>query len=257
MRNGMNATIERQTAEPQVAAIGASIDSRVQAYDWANIATQLDAHGWAMLEGILSPEECRAIAELYEGGGRFRSTIVMARHGFGRGEYKYYAYPLPEIIADLRASIYPRLAPIADRWNEAMGIDVRYPAEHAEFIARCHAAGQTRPTPLLLRYGEGDFNALHQDLYGEHIFPFQVVFLLSRPGEDFTGGEFVLTEQRPRMQSRAEVVPLRQGDAAIFAVHHRPVQGTRGFYRVNLRHGVSRLRSGHRYTTGVIFHDAR
>ena len=257
MRNGMNATIERQTTEPQVAAIGASIDSRVQAYDWANIATQLDAHGWAMLEGILAPEECRAIAELYEGGGRFRSTIVMARHGFGRGEYKYYAYPLPEIIADLRASIYPRLAPIADRWNEAMGIDVRYPAEHAEFIARCHAAGQTRPTPLLLRYGEGDFNALHQDLYGEHVFPFQVVFLLSRPGEDFTGGEFVLTEQRPRMQSRPEVVPLRQGDAAIFAVHHRPVQGTRGFYRVNLRHGVSRLRSGHRYTTGVIFHDAR
>ena len=257
MRNGMNATIERQTDEPQIAAIGTSIDSRVQAYDWTHIATHLDAHGWAMLEGILAPEECRAIAELYEGGGRFRSTVVMARHGFGRGEYKYFAYPLPEIIADLRTSLYPRLAPIADRWNEAMGIDVRYPAEHAEFIARCHAAGQTRPTPLLLRYGEGDFNALHQDLYGEHVFPFQVVFLLSRPGEDFTGGEFVLTEQRPRMQSRVEVVPLRQGDAAIFAVHHRPVQGTRGVYRVNLRHGVSRLRSGHRYTTGVIFHDAR
>ena len=241
----------------QAAAIGERIDSRVQAYAWDDIAAHLDAHGWAMLDGLLSPEECRAIAELYEGGGRFRSTVVMARHGFGRGEYKYFAYPLPALIADLRTSLYPRLAPIADRWNEAMGIDVRYPAEHAEFVERCHAAGQTRPTPLLLRYGEGDFNALHQDLYGDHVFPFQVVFLLSRPGEDFTGGEFVLTEQRPRMQSRVEVVPLRQGDAAIFAVHHRPVQGTRGVYRVNLRHGVSRLRSGHRYTTGVIFHDAR
>jgi len=181
----------------------------------------------------------------------------MARHGFGRGEYKYFSYPLPEIITDLRTAIYPRLAPIADRWNEAMGIGVRYPAEHRDFLRRCHEAGQTRPTPLLLRYGADDYNALHQDLYGEHVFPFQVAFLLSEPGRDFTGGEFVLTEQRPRMQSRAEVVPLRQGDGVIFAVSHRPVQGTRGTYRVNLRHGVSRLRSGRRHTVGVIFHDAQ
>ena len=181
----------------------------------------------------------------------------MSRHGFGRGEYKYYAYPLPEIIADLRTLLYPRLAPIADRWNDTMGIPVRYPATHEEFIARCHAAGQTRPTPLLLQYGADDYNCLHQDLYGEHVFPFQVVFLLSDPGTDFTGGEFVLTEQRPRMQSRAEVVPLGRGDAAIFAVSHRPVAGSRGYYRVNLRHGVSRVRSGHRHTTGVIFHDAQ
>lgn len=218
---------------------------------------QLDAQGWAMLEGILSPEECEAIAGLYDGDGRFRSTVVMARHGFGRGEYKYFSYPLPEIITDLRTSIYPRLAPIADRWNEAMGIEVRYPAGHGAFLKRCHGAGQTRPTPLLLQYGKDDFNALHQDLYGEHVFPFQVAFLLSKPGKDFTGGEFVLVEQRPHMQSRAEVVPLGQGDAVIFAVSHRPVKGTRGNYRVNLRHGVSRVSSGHRHTLGVIFHDAK
>ena len=236
---------------------GHDISSRVQGFDWRGIGRQLDSHGWALLDGILSAEECRAIAALYDESGIFRKQIVMARHGFGSGEYKYYDYPLPEIISGLRTHLYPRLAPIADRWNEAMGIDVRYPDEHAAFIERCHAAGQTRPTPLLLKYGEGDFNALHQDLYGEHVFPFQVVFLLSRPGEDFTGGEFVLTEQRPRMQSRAEVVPLRQGDAAIFAVHNRPVEGKRGYYRVNLRHGVSRIRSGRRYTTGVIFHDAK
>ncbi|HEX5435884.1 MAG TPA: 2OG-Fe(II) oxygenase [Gemmatimonadaceae bacterium] len=261
----MKATQERARTETRghdmpsggnVVAMGSSIASRVQAYAWPDIGRHLDANGWAMLNRILSPEECRALAGLYEGDGSFRKHIVMARHGFGQGEYKYFAYPLPRIIAELRASIYPRLAPIADRWNEAMGIDVRYPAEHAQFLERCHAAGQTRPTPLLLQYGEGDYNALHQDLYGEHVFPFQVVFLLSRPGEDFTGGEFVLVEQRPRMQSRAEVVPLQQGDAAIFAVHHRPVQGTRGFYRVKLRHGVSRIRSGHRHTMGVIFHDA-
>jgi len=251
---GSTATLHSDTAN--VTAIGATIESRLNAYDWTDVGTQLDANGWAMLGGLLSAGECRALAGLYEGGGRFRSHVVMARHGFGRGEYKYYAYPLPHLIADLRTALYPRLAPIADRWNQAMGIDVRYPADHADFIARCHAAGQTRPTPLLLQYGEGDFNALHQDLYGEHVFPFQVVFLLSRPGEDFTGGEFVLTEQRPRMQSRAEVVPLGQGDAAVFAVHHRPVQGSRGVYRVNLRHGVSRVRSGHRHTTGIIFHDA-
>jgi hypothetical protein len=243
--------------EHQVAAIGEPIDARVEAIDWTGVAAHLDAHGWAMLKGVLSAEECKAIADLYEGRGHFRSHIVMARHGFGRGEYKYFDYPLPDLITDLRTSIYRRLAPIANRWNEAMGIEVRYPAEHRDFLARCHEAGQTRPTPLLLQYGADDYNALHQDLYGEHVFPFQVAFLLSEPGRDFTGGEFVLTEQRPRTQSRAEVVPLRQGDAVIFAVSHRPVKGTRGHYRVNLRHGVSRLRSGHRHTVGVIFHDAK
>jgi hypothetical protein len=240
-----------------MAAAGDPVESRVRARDWPGIRAHLDAHGWAMLEGTLSGDECRAIADLYEGGGRFRSHVIMARHGYGRGEYKYFSYPLPDLIGDLRTAFYPRLAPIADQWNELMGIDVRYPAGHAEFLARCHAAGQTRPTPLLLQYGEGDFNALHQDLYGQHVFPFQVVFLLSQPGRDFEGGEFVLIEQRPRMQSRAEVVPLRQGDAAIFAVHHRPVAGKRGYYRVNLRHGVSRVHAGRRYTTGVIFHDAK
>lgn len=237
-------------------ATGSRMESRLPVYDWDHVGGHLDEHGWAPLEGILSADECRAAAGLYDGGGRFRSHIMMARHGFGKGEYKYFAYPLPELINDLRTTLYPLLAPIADRWNEAMGIEVRYPATHAEFLARCHSAGQTRPTPLLLKYGEGDFNALHQDLYGEHVFPFQVVFLLSEPGRDFEGGEFVLTEQRPRMQSRAEVVPLRQGDAAIFAVHNRPVEGKRGYYRVNLRHGVSRVRSGRRHTAGIIFHDA-
>lgn len=234
-----------------------SIASRVTEIDWQRVSAQLDAYGWAMLEGILSAEECRGIAGLYDDGGRFRSHVVMARHGFGRGEYKYFSYPLPEIIGELRTAIYPRLTPIANRWNEAMGIAVRYPPTHAEFLARCHGAGQTRPTPLLLQYGTDDFNCLHQDLYGDHVFPFQVAFLLSQPGTDFTGGEFALTEQRPRMQSRVEVVPLRQGDGVVFAVHHRPVKGTRGVYRVNLRHGVSRIRSGHRHTVGVIFHDAR
>jgi len=238
-------------------AAGGSSEARLAAIDWAGAGGHLAAWGWAMLEGILSADECEAIAALYGGGGRFRSQIVMARHGFGRGEYKYFSYPLPEIVADLRASLYPRLAPGANRWNEAMGIEVRYPAEHQEFIERCHRAGQIRPTPLLLQYGAGDYNCLHQDLYGEHVFPFQVAFLLSQPEKDFTGGEFVLTEQRPRMQSRVEVVPLQQGDAVIFAVHHRPVKGNRGFYRVNLRHGVSRLRSGHRHTLGIIFHDAQ
>lgn len=244
-----------ETASANVSAIGAPIEARVKAYDWTGIRSHLDANGWAMLPGILSPEECRAIAGLYDGGGRFRSRIVMARHGFGQGEYKYFSYPLPDLITDLRASLYTRLAPIADRWNGVMGIDTRYPAALEQFLERCHEAGQSRPTPLLLKYGEGDFNALHQDLYGEHVFPFQVVFLLSQPGEQFTGGEFVLIEQRPRLQSRAEVVPLRQGDAAIFAVHNRPVAGKRGVYRVNLRHGVSRVRSGRRHTAGVIFHD--
>jgi hypothetical protein len=233
------------------------IQSRVESIDWTEAEAQLDAHGFAMLSDMLSAPECKMIAGLYDDDTRFRSKVTMSRHGFGRGEYKYYAYPLPKMIAELRSSLYPRLAPIADRWNETMGIQVRYPATHEEFIERCHAAGQTRPTPLLLKYGADDYNCLHQDLYGEHVFPFQVVFLLSEPGIDFTGGEFVLTEQRPRMQSRAEVVPLGRGDAAIFAVSHRPVAGSRGYYRVNLRHGVSRVRSGHRHTTGVIFHDAQ
>jgi hypothetical protein len=224
--------------------------------DWARVSEDLDARGSAVLGGLISPEECRGLAALYPEDSIFRSRVVMSRHGFGRGEYKYFSYPLPEIIQNLRTELYPRLAPIANRWNESMGIDVDYPDEHADFIARCHRAGQRKPTPLLLQYGEGDYNCLHQDLYGEHVFPLQVAILLSGPGRDFTGGEFVMTEQRPRMQSRAEVVQLRQGDAVVFAVHHRPVQGTRGMYRVNLRHGVSRIRSGHRHTLGIIFHDA-
>ena len=210
-----------------------------------------------MLDRLLTGDECEAVARMYAEDHRFRSHVIMARHGFGRGEYQYFAYPLPEPMAALRTALYPRLAPVGNRWNDAMGIDVRYPDAHVDFLERCHGAGQTRPTPLLLQYGEGDFNALHQDLYGEHVFPLQVAILLSEPERDFTGGEFVLTEQRPRMQSRAEVVPLRRGDGVIFAVSHRPVQGARGVYRVNLRHGVSRLRSGRRHTVGVIFHDAR
>ena len=239
------------------AGSGAETSEKVQQYDWAAIRRHLDAYGWAMLERLLPDSACDEIAGFYGSDGRFRSHIIMARHGYGRGEYKYFAYPLPETIDALRVALYPQLAPIANRWNEAMGIAVRYPSELADFLRRCHEAGQTRPTPLLLQYGEGDFNALHQDLYGDLAFPLQVAVLLSEPGRDFTGGEFVLTEQRPRMQSRAEVVPLRRGDGVVFAVHHRPVQGTRGVYRVNLRHGVSRLRSGHRHTLGIIFHDAR
>jgi uncharacterized protein len=224
--------------------------------DWPRISRDLDDQGSALLPGIVSPDECQSLVHLYPDDSLFRSRVVMARHGFGRGEYKYFSYPLPDIVECLRTTLYPHLAPVANRWNTAMGIDVRYPARHAEFIRRCHDAGQTRPTPLLLRYCEGDYNCLHQDLYGEHVFPIQVAILLSEPERDFTGGEFVLTEQRPRMQSRPEVIPLRQGDAVAFAVHHRPVQGTRGTYRVNMRHGVSRLRSGHRHTVGIIFHDA-
>jgi uncharacterized protein len=231
-------------------------DARLQAYDWAGLVDELDAHGCAMLEALLSPKECMALAGLYADNGRFRSRVVMGRHGFGRGEYCYFNYPLPDVVAELRGAAYPLLAPIANRWNASMGLAVRYPATHAEFIERCHAAGQRRPTPLLLQYGAGDYNCLHQDLYGEHVFPLQLAILLSEPGRDFSGGEFVLTEQRPRMQSRVEVAPLRQGDAVLFAVHQRPVQGTRGSYRVAMRHGVSRVRSGHRHTLGIIFHDA-
>ncbi|WP_281664143.1 2OG-Fe(II) oxygenase [Paraburkholderia fungorum] len=229
---------------------------RVDAFDWFDLEEELNGYGCAMLPRLLSAQECDALAALYPRDGLYRSRVVMARHGFGRGEYKYFAYPLPHPVAELRAALYPRLAPVANRWNEVMGIDVRYPAAHDEFIERCHAAGQMRPTPLILQYATDDYNCLHQDLYGEHVFPLQVAILLSEPGKDFTGGEFVMTEQRPRMQSRTEVVPLGKGDAVVFAVHHRPVQGTRGVYRVNLRHGVSRLRSGHRHTLGVIFHDA-
>jgi hypothetical protein len=227
-----------------------------EAIDWLQVSKDLDARGSAVIEQLITPAECDTLAALYPVDGLFRSRIAMERHGFGRGEYKYFSYPLPDPIARLRSAMYPHLVPTANRWNAALGMDVRFPKRHAEFIKRCHAAGQTRPTPLLLQYGADDYNCLHQDLYGEHVFPLQVTILLSEPGRDFTGGEFVLTEQRPRMQSRPEVVPLRQGDAVVFAVHHRPVQGTRGVYRVNLRHGVSRLRSGHRYTAGVIFHDA-
>jgi hypothetical protein len=242
---------------PLAAAARDEIEDRIATSDWDGVSSSLDARGNATLERLLFPDECRALAALYAEDQRFRSRVVMASHGYGRGEYKYFAYPLPEIIADLRAALYPRLAPIANRWNKSMRIEVQYPQTHAEFLARCHAAGQVRPTPLLLQYAADDYNCLHQDLYGEHVFPLQVAILLSQPGHDFMGGEFVLTEQRPRMQSRPEIVPLCQGDAAIFAVHHRPVQGTRGVYRVNMRHGVSRVRAGHRHTLGVIFHDAK
>lgn len=234
----------------------AAAASRVTAVDWERVSNDLDARGCATIARLITPQQCAALAALYPMDSIFRSRVVMGRHGFGRGEYKYFSYPLPDTVAALRTSLYPLLVPIANRWNTAMGIDVRYPPEHADFIARCHGAGQSRPTPLLLRYASDDYNCLHQDLYGEHVFPIQVAILLSQPGRDFTGGEFVLTEQRPRMQSRPEVVPLEQGDAVAFAVHHRPVQGTRGVYRVNLRHGVSRLRSGQRHTLGIIFHDA-
>lgn len=221
--------------------------------DWARIEADLDRYGAATIKDLLSPETCRTLVDLYADDTLFRSKVVMGRHGFGRGEYKYFAYPLPAALETLRTTLYPDLAVIANRWHGT----ITYPSNHVDYLSQCHAAGQTRPTPLLLRYESGDYNCLHQDLYGEHVFPLQIAILLSRPGDDFTGGEFVLTEQRPRMQSRVEVVPLEQGDAVIFAVHHRPVRGTKGIYRVNMRHGVSRVRSGHRHTVGIIFHDAR
>lgn len=244
---------------PKSSAVGAESEviSRIALLNWNRIAEDLDAQGCAVLSGILKTEECLSTAALYSAPERFRSRVVMARHGFGRGEYQYFAYPLPELVAQLRAGLYSPLAEIANRWNAAIGNDVRYPEHLARYLQGCHKARQTKPTPLLLQYGEGDYNCLHQDLYGEHVFPMQATFLLSEPGRDFTGGEFVLTEQRPRMQSRAEVVPLGRGDAVIFPVHHRPVRGVRGMYRVNMRHGVSRLRSGHRHTLGIIFHDAQ
>ncbi|MEW6759465.1 MAG: 2OG-Fe(II) oxygenase [Pseudomonadota bacterium] len=224
--------------------------------DWDEVAHELDAFGCAVIPGLLSAKDCEAAAALYERPDLFRSRVVMERHGFGRGEYQYFGYPLPAPVASLRTELYPPLAAVANRWQAALGLDTRFPDEHADYLARCHAAGQLRPTPLLLRYRAGDYNCLHQDLYGELVFPLQVAVLLSRPGEDFEGGEFVLTEQRPRMQSRAEVVPLTQGDAVVFPVNQRPVRGTRGVYRVAMRHGVSRLRSGTRHTLGIIFHDA-
>lgn len=228
----------------------------VAAIDWPRVLADLDAQGAAVITGLIDPEQCRAMAARYGDVQGFRSRVVMQRHGYGQGEYRYFDYPLPDLVASLRTAIYPQLAPLANHWHERMNIDTHYPATHADYLARCHAAGQTRPTPLLLQYGPGDYNCLHQDLYGEQVFPLQLAVLLSEPGQDFSGGEFVLTEQRPRMQSRPEVVPLKQGDAVIFAVHHRPVAGSRGSYRVNLRHGVSRIRSGQRHTLGIIFHDA-
>ncbi|HYW90241.1 MAG TPA: 2OG-Fe(II) oxygenase [Chloroflexota bacterium] len=235
----------------------ADIAGRVGAIDWPRISQDLDDRGNAVIERLLTASECRLVAGWYANDALFRSRVVMASHGFGRGEYKYFCYPLPQLIATLRETLYPQLAPLANRWNERLAVETRYPPRLAQFLSCCHEAGQTRPTPLLLRYGPGDYNCLHQDLYGEWVFPLQLTILLSEPGEGFAGGEFVMTEQRPRMQSRAEVVPLRRGDAVVFTVHHRPVAGTRGVYRVNLRHGVSRVRSGQRHALGVIFHDAK
>jgi hypothetical protein len=239
-------------------AVGAAagIAVHVAGLDWQAIGDELNAHGYAILPGMLTAEECAAMAAQYAQPQLFRSRVVMSQHGFGSGEYQYFRYPLPSTISALRNALYGPLAHIANRWHELMDLPDRFPAEHTDFLARCHATGQQRPTPLLLQYAEGDYNCLHQDLYGEHVFPLQAAVLLSQPGKDFDGGEFVLTEQRPRMQSRVEVVPLKRGDMVIFAVNHRPVQGTRGIYRVNLRHGVSRLRKGKRHTLGIIFHDA-
>jgi uncharacterized protein len=250
------AGVPRQRGAPEDPRLPGIAD-RVRACDWHRLSQDLDAHGIAMIESLLTRRECQDIARWYADDSLFRTRVVMSRHGFGRGEYRYFAYPLPQSVAALRAEFYPPLAVLANRWNAQLRVSARYPMAHEEFLARCGAAGQTRPTPLLLQYGAGDYNCLHQDLYGECVFPLQVAILLSQPGADFTGGEFIITEQRPRLQSRAEVVPLRQGDAVIFAVHHRPVPGARGVYRVNLRHGVSRVRTGHRHTLGVIFHDGR
>ncbi|SDG23971.1 MULTISPECIES: 2OG-Fe(II) oxygenase [unclassified Duganella] len=255
------AALPQPAADPQLAArraVGAAagIAVHVAGLDWQAIGDELNAQGYAILPGMLGAEECAAMAAHYAQPQMFRSRVVMSQHGFGSGEYQYFRYPLPSMIAALRNALYGPLAVIANRWHELMDLPERFPAEHTDFLARCHAAGQQRPTPLLLQYQSGDYNCLHQDLYGDHVFPLQAAVLLNQPGKDFEGGEFVLTEQRPRMQSRVEVVPLKRGDMVIFAVNHRPVQGTRGIYRVNLRHGVSRLRAGTRHTLGIIFHDA-
>jgi uncharacterized protein len=249
-------TMTSTAARKLTSASSSGLVARIDSLDWRRIAADLDTRGHAVIEELLTAEQCGALAALYASEHLFRSRVVMSRHGFGRGEYQYFDYPLPEVVATLRGCVYPHLVPIANRWNELLGNEIRFPAEHAEFIEHCHAAGQKRPTPLLLQYAADDYNCLHQDLYGEQVFPLQLAVLLSAPDHEFTGGEFILTEQRPRMQSRAEVVPLKKGDGVVFAVHHRPVQGTRGVYRVNMRHGVSRLRFGRRHTLGVIFHDA-
>jgi hypothetical protein len=230
--------------------------SQLAAYDWQAVTDRLNQQGCAVLKTLLTSEECTELAGMYTHQDIFRSRVIMARHGFGRGEYKYFAYPLPDKVAELRTALYARLLPLANSWNERMGLCANYPLAHEDYLKACHARGQLRPTPLLLQYSAGDYNCLHQDIYGEMTFPLQAAVLLSRPGADFTGGEFVLTEQRPRLQSRPEVVSLEQGDSVIFAVHHRPVQGSRGGTRVNMRHGVSRIHSGRRHTLGIIFHDA-
>jgi hypothetical protein len=246
--------IAHETRRDAMSATAAVV--RPASVDWVIKAQDLDARGWALLPKLITQDQCRQMSALYADNRVFRSRVIMSRHGFGRGEYQYFAHPLPDLVQTLRTTLYPHLVPIANAWWERMGIGVRFPPVHSEFIERCHDAGQARPTPLLLQYGAGDYNCLHQDLYGEHVFPLQIAILLSKPAEDFEGGEFVLTEQRPRMQSRVEVVPLTQGDAVVFAVNSRPVRGTRGDYRVRLRHGVSTMRKGHRHTLGIIFHDA-
>jgi hypothetical protein len=244
-------------AAHHIAPSGEGLEPRIAAGDWQRIERDLDAEGFAVIERLLAPDACGALAALYGDDALFRKHVIMAQHGYGRGEYKYFTYPLPALIAALRTATYPHLAQLANRWNAEMNVDIRYPLDHGAFLKRCHEAGQVRPTPLLLRYGPGDFNCLHQDLYGEHVFPLQMATLLSEPGREFSGGEFILTEQRPRMQSRARVAPLRRGDAVIFPVRHRPAKGTRGFYRLNVKHGVSKLRIGQRFTLGIIFHDAK
>ena len=231
-------------------------EDRLAAVEWDRVVSELDERGWALTGPLLTADERQALTASYGDASRFRSTVLMARHGYGRGEYRYFAYPLPELVAELRPALYQRLVPIANRWRQGLGVTTSFPETHAEYLDRCHAAGQKRPTPLILRYGPGDYNCLHQDLYGDLVFPLQAAFLLSEPGKDFTGGEFVLTEQRPRMQSRVNVVPLQAGEAVIFAVNQRPVQGTRGTYRVTMRHGVSPVQSGSRHTLGIILHDA-
>lgn len=229
-----------------------------KAIDWDMACAGLDERGFALLPGVLAKKICQEIILYYAEDHRFRSRIEMSRYSFGRGEYQYFKYPLPGIVQQLRSSIYPHLAPLANRWADRLGSKLpRYPETLANFTEQCHRAGQNRPTPLVLKYGAGDFNCLHQDLYGDIVFPFQMTFFLSQRGSDFAGGEFVLAEQQPRRQSRVEVLSPEQGDAVIFSVHHRPVRGARGYYRANLRHGVSTIHSGQRYTLGIIFHDAK
>jgi len=252
-------TQTEQSFPPRIAIVPptSSLPQHLANLDWPALEQSLDQDGCAIIRNLLPPAQCRLLGDLYADTGLFRSRVIMARHGFGCGEYQYFRYPLPDLVQQLRQSLYPRLVPLANRWNVSMGLEVRYPDQHADFIQRCHAAGQQRPTPLLLQYGPQDYNCLHQDLYGEQVFPLQVAILLSEPGRDFSGGEFVLTEQRPRMQSRPQVIDLKQGDAVVFAVHQRPVKGVRGYYRVNMRHGVSCVHSGRRQTLGIIFHDAQ